>query len=77
VRGRIAVSARGSRPDVAAPCRRHSTTAEDGPRAGTFVHPREARAIDRARYAAARVRLRPALVYGEEPTLVALEPLGE
>jgi len=56
---------------------RDATTAEDGARAGLFVHPREARSIDRARYAAARVRLRPALVYGGEPTLVAVEPLGD
>ena len=56
---------------------RDAVTAEDGARGGLFVHPSEERAIDRARYAAARVRLRPALVFGEEPTLVALEPLGE
>ena len=56
---------------------RDAATAEDGARAGRFVHPREARSIDRARYAAARVRLRPALVYGGEPTLVAVEPLPE
>jgi len=56
---------------------RDATTAEDGARAGRFVHPTEACSIDRARYAAARVRLRPALVFGGEPTLVALEPLGE
>ncbi len=56
---------------------RHAATAEDGARAGRFVHPSEERSIDRARYAAARVRLRPALVYGGGPTLVALEPLGD
>ncbi len=56
---------------------RDSATAEDGARAGHFVHPSEGRSIDRARYAASRVRLRPALVYGGEPTLVALEPLPD
>jgi hypothetical protein len=41
------------------------------------VHPTEARAFDRARYAAALVRLRPALVFGEAPTLVAVEPIAD
>ncbi len=56
---------------------RDATTAEDGARAGLFVHPTEARAFDRARYAAALVRLRPALVFGEAPTLVAVEPIAD